>query len=319
MQLDGQPIYFTKQNLTIGVARLTNEAEFTAHLARAGVLIVAPENLGFREQLKLWANHRVLTGYLGSAMHTALFTGGKRVACLNHERQVYSNQIMIDLAAGNTAEYHSLVDNLDPLGAADGFHLNFRMRSPAAAAAAWLGVIARLTRHQATLPASFGASTVDAAAYADEPFGRNLSRRRPADQSSVFPPHSAGSTTAADAGRAVDGSSHDHYAFHTRAEVDPWWQVDLGGPSAINEIRIFNRQDIGAEHSQNFRILLSDDARNFVEVHRRQGEPFGQDGKPYRWRVERTCIARFVRLQVIGTAYLHLRQVEVFGEPASSP
>ena len=313
--LDGQPIYFTKQNLSYGVARLTNEAAFTACLAGAGVRIVAPETLPFREQLALWTGHRVVTGYLGSAMHTALFTGGKRIACLNHERKVFSNQIMIDLAAGHHADYHSLADDLDPLGPAEGFHLNFRLRSPEAAAAAWLRVIARLTTRPPRGSGGFGAATIDPVAYPDEPFGRNLSRGRPADQSSIFPPHSAGETTLVDAARAVDGTRHDRYAFHTLLENNPWWQVDLGGAMVLHEVRIFNRLDIGVEHSRNFRILLSADGQRFSEVHRREGEPFGlPDGRPYRWRCERTHVARVVRIELLHAAYLHLRQVEVFGD-----
>ena len=52
----------------------------------------------------------------------------------------------------------------------------------------------------------------------------------------------------ADAGRAIDNNTHGQWSWtddcsitHTQDEDQPWWQVDLGAPYAIDEIQIYNR------------------------------------------------------------------------------
>ena len=70
----------------------------------------------------------------------------------------------------------------------------------------------------------------------------NIARGRSATQSST--------DFGGDAVRAVDGETNgDYYAkqsvTHTAAGDDPWWEVDLGGPTVIRRIVIWNRTDGG--------------------------------------------------------------------------
>ena len=46
-----------------------------------------------------------------------------------------------------------------------------------------------------------------------------------------------------DAPGACDGVKDGKWGFHTALENDPWWQVDLGKPTAIDRELLFNRCD----------------------------------------------------------------------------
>jgi hypothetical protein len=121
-----------------------------------------------------------------------------------------------------------------------------------------------------------------------------------------------------EAERLVSGRSSHSYQIHTQAEQDPWWQVDLGEPHHIYEIRVFNRVDAAFERAANLKILTSDDGHRWEERAARN-EP-GQFGggewcPPFRWRGGAPVLARFVRVLAPVRDCLHLDQVEVFGYP----
>ena len=121
--------------------------------------------------------------------------------------------------------------------------------------------------------------------------------------------------TATDAAGAVDGVRDGKWGFHTSSEPSPWWQVDLGRSVALGRALIYNRMDQGAPaRAANLRVLLSDDAKAWREVYRHDGTVFGgaEDGKPLAVALNGAA-ARFLRIQLPGTAYLHLDEVEVYG------
>jgi len=69
---------------------------------------------------------------------------------------------------------------------------------------------------------------------------------------------------------AVDGNTNGDYfqaksTTHTKVERDPWWEVDLGKPAAVEKVVVWNRTD-GGLHTRltNFRLLLLDEKRNPV-------------------------------------------------------
>lgn len=61
---------------------------------------------------------------------------------------------------------------------------------------------------------------------------------------------------------AIDGNTDGDYykaksTTHTKADNDPWWEVDLGEPKPIDRIAIWNRTDGGAgSRLANFRVLI---------------------------------------------------------------
>lgn len=58
------------------------------------------------------------------------------------------------------------------------------------------------------------------------------------------------------AARSVDG---DLFNFSTTsgAEPQPWWQVDLGGPVAVETVKVYNRVDCCAERVTDYYVLVS--------------------------------------------------------------
>jgi hypothetical protein len=52
---------------------------------------------------------------------------------------------------------------------------------------------------------------------------------------------------------------------HTQHQPQPWWEVDLGAPKALNRIVIFNRTDGDLEHRlRGLHVSVLDDARQVV-------------------------------------------------------
>ena len=120
-------------------------------------------------------------------------------------------------------------------------------------------------------------------------------------------------TTAEDAAGGCDGLKTGGWGFHTSHEAQPWWQVDLGQSQPLQRLLLFNRGDVFAARNVRIRVLLSDDGRDFREVYQHDGTVFlGQaDGKPLSVPLDGQA-ARFLRLQLPATDYLHLDEVEVY-------
>ncbi len=148
----------------------------------------------------------------------------------------------------------------------------------------------------------------------------NLALGRPATQSSVSE-WSRAKTVTEDAGGAVNGEFTGSYQFHTGAEYQPWWHVDLGGVATVHEVWLYNRvENTGlAERCRDVAILISEDALTWAEIHRREGQSAygGADGNPLRVALPHTVQARYVRVMLLGHGLLHLDQIEVYGERPS--
>ncbi len=131
---------------------------------------------------------------------------------------------------------------------------------------------------------------------------------RPASQSST-----SEWSTPYDAGGAVNGTFPSDYGFHTGFEVQPWWQVDLGWTYPVELIVVHNRRLGSQERSRTIEILISSDGEKWLSVHR-NALVFGSglDGLPLILALRETVSCRYVRVQLDGTNYLHLAQVQVF-------
>ncbi|MBL8330296.1 MAG: discoidin domain-containing protein [Rubrivivax sp.] len=128
------------------------------------------------------------------------------------------------------------------------------------------------------------------------------------------------------AARAVDGNVDGNWAAgsvaHTNSEANAWWEVDLGSSHALNAVRLWNRTDCCGERLSNFYLLVSDTPM--------QGRSLAQLlADATVWRSQYSGIAprntlistanargRYVRVQLAGTNFLHLAEVQVHGQPA---
>jgi hypothetical protein len=121
-------------------------------------------------------------------------------------------------------------------------------------------------------------------------------------------------TPEADAAGGCDGVKNGQWGFHTAEQDDPWWQVDLGVPGAVNRAVIWNRCDAVAPRASNLVVLVSLDAAAWQPVFTNDGRVFMgfTDGKPLDAQFD-PVTARHVRVQFPGHTYMHLDEVEVFG------
>jgi len=121
-------------------------------------------------------------------------------------------------------------------------------------------------------------------------------------------------TTEQDAAGGVDGHIDGLWGFHTQNEPNPWWQVDLGEPTAVDRIVLYNRCDSGmGTRNARIKILFSGDGKGFDQVYQHDGANFAghTDKKPLEVKLDGRK-TRFVRLQLPGTSYFHLDEVQVF-------
>lgn len=149
------------------------------------------------------------------------------------------------------------------------------------------------------------------------PISSNLSQGRTATQSSVSK-WSREATPIADASRAVAGIITGEYNCHTDVEDRPWWRVDLGAACRISQIRIFNRIDAPwiMARTRRFTLEMSDDDAQWSIVFKKTDDSVfgGIDGNPFIWTPDRPVAGRFVRIRLLDREYLHLDQVEVYGD-----
>jgi hypothetical protein len=113
---------------------------------------------------------------------------------------------------------------------------------------------------------------------------------------------------------AVNGVKTGKYGFHTRLEKDPWWQLDFGERRVFDHIVLYNRLDGPCKpRARTLRVMISYDEETWTQLYSHDGTPFGGiDGFPLHIRCA-GAEARFIRLQLNETNYLHLDQVEIYG------
>jgi len=122
-----------------------------------------------------------------------------------------------------------------------------------------------------------------------------------------------GVTPEEDAAGALDDVIDGKWGFHTLNEADPWWQVDLEKPATLDRIVLYNRCDGHGERNARIMILLSDDGKTFERAYQHDGTVFHghTDKKPLVVKLD-GAKARYVRLQLPGTSYFHLDEVQVY-------
>jgi hypothetical protein len=154
--------------------------------------------------------------------------------------------------------------------------------------------------------------------------GSNLAVGKTATESSVL----SGYPTAT-ASNAVDGNTdgkfYDGSVSHTNQETNPWWQVDLGASATVNSVVVWNRTDCCGDRLSDYWVFIS-------------STPFASTDTPATlqiragtWSSHQTTapnpsvsilagfIGRYVRIQLSGTNFLSLAEVQVMGTWAVLP
>jgi hypothetical protein len=141
----------------------------------------------------------------------------------------------------------------------------------------------------------------------------NLALGKPATQSSTL------YTTAA---AAVDGNRDGNFAnasvTHTSNTFQPWWQVDLGSSQSLNTVSLWNRTDCCGDRLSNFYVLVSDQPFVSTDLNTTINQMgvssyffSGTAGVTTNINVGRS--GRYVRVQLSGTNFLSLAEVEISG------
>lgn len=95
--------------------------------------------------------------------------------------------------------------------------------------------------------------------------------------------------------------------FHTRKEAGPWWSVDLGEVTEIGGVLLFDRLE-HRERADTLVVEVSRDDTEYEIIYERAQSPDPvEEVTLVSWRGS----ARYVRVRLQDTNYLHMRQVAV--------
>lgn len=157
--------------------------------------------------------------------------------------------------------------------------------------------------------------------YQDNPVRwPNVALGKPTRQSSFEP---RGDRTKSDRflSTATSGVLTGRYQFHTDLEHQPWWEVDLGSVSRIEEIKLHNRSDNSQDRAGRFVISASLDGKTWQELHRQDDRIVfgnGLEGLSLSLAIRGRVDARQLRITLLDKTFLHLDQVEIFGSELST-
>jgi len=142
----------------------------------------------------------------------------------------------------------------------------------------------------------------------------NLALGKAASQSSVY---------GVGAAAAVDGNTDGNYwngsVSQTAADVNPWWQVDLGASATVGSVTIWNRTDCCGTRLGDFWVFVSDTPFTASDT------LAGLQTRARTWHSHQTTTpnpsltvpvgarGRYVRIQLSGTTNLHMAEVQVMG------
>jgi hypothetical protein len=96
-----------------------------------------------------------------------------------------------------------------------------------------------------------------------------------------------------------------NFFFHTNGEDHPWLVIDLESAQTVSSVLVRNRRDCCRERAVPLVVEVSTDQEHWTEVARNAKE-FGE------WKADFAPVqARWVRLIVARSSYLHLRRVRI--------
>lgn len=132
------------------------------------------------------------------------------------------------------------------------------------------------------------------------------------------------------ADRAVDGKLGGDFAAgsvtHTRMQAQPWWQVDLGQLATVSQVTLWIRTDCCVQRLQNAMVFIAAADMSGRTLAQLSADPTvtaravstlgGAASLPLPFA---PTSGRYVRVQLVGTEFLSLAEVQVFGSPSATP
>jgi hypothetical protein len=141
----------------------------------------------------------------------------------------------------------------------------------------------------------------------------------------MFPGYAtSGAASAVDG--STDGVFFDGSVTATNLEINAWWQVDLGTSATVNSIVIWNRTDCCGDRLGDFWVFVSNVPFSPTDT------PLTLQNRPGTFSSHQTAApnpsttivaggaqGRYIRVQLTGTDYLSLAEVQVFGTIGPPP
>ena len=158
----------------------------------------------------------------------------------------------------------------------------------------------------------------------------NLALTGVATQSSQYAPASEfGPSNAIDGRRSGDSASHS--LTHTQSESQAWWHLDLQTEAQIEQITLWNRTDCCQSRLSNFSVFVSSTPFVSTSLTQTRNQPGVTEVSVTSLSGDSIAIpfnrrGRYIRVQLQGTNFLTLAEVEVRGirdsltvDPIASP
>jgi hypothetical protein len=152
----------------------------------------------------------------------------------------------------------------------------------------------------------------------------DLAVNKDATQSSTYDPGLTDASNAADGN--TDGVYTDGSLSHTNLDANAWWQVDLGASASISSIVVWNRTDCCGSRLSDYWVFVSDTP--FLPT----DTPATLQSRANTYSSHQTAApnpsstvsisgaqGRYVRVQLSGTNYLALAEVQVYGTWSAQP
>ncbi len=144
-----------------------------------------------------------------------------------------------------------------------------------------------------------------------------------ASQSSTYPVPSANASSALD-GR-TDGNFGDGSVTATNFDTNAWWQEDLGTSAAVSSVMIWNRTDCCGSRLSDYWVFISNTPFLPTDTPATLANRAGTFAShqtsapnPVSTIAVGGAQGRYVRVQLSGTNYLSLAEVQVFGSGGSN-
>jgi uncharacterized delta-60 repeat protein len=146
----------------------------------------------------------------------------------------------------------------------------------------------------------------------------NLALGKSVSQSSTWPGVSTDGP-----GAAVDGNTNGSFfsgsVTSTNLDANAWWQVDLGASASISSVAIWNRTDCCADRLSDYWVFVSDTPFLASDTPATLQDRPGTSSRHQinapmpSATIPLTAQGRYVRVQLTGTNYLSLAEVQVLG------
>ena len=190
--------------------------------------------------------------------------------------------------------------------------------APNPSTAITVGAQGRYVRVQLSGPNYLSLAEVQVFGFGSATTDSNLAIRKIATESSTFP----GIATAV-AASAVDGNTDgvfpDGSVTATNLDLNAWWQVDLGASATVSSVVVWNRTDCCGARLGDFWVFTSNTpflATDTPATLQNRAGTFSshQTAAPSpSTSIVAGTPGRYVRVQLSGTNYLSLAEVQVMG------